>query len=297
MDLPHRRMFDLRDDGLDEIPILGWQSYSWARPDLPLHRHRRCLEIHYLERGDQVFQVGLKIYHLRGGDLFFTPPNEPHSSGGYPCGPGVLYCLMVRVPNRGQGLLGLSSQESRQLMDRFLQLSDCHFKAKRGIKPLFDRLFRLHDRPSTFLRQACMRAAVLQLLLTVLDSAESCSLSETSERIAAIVRLIRERPESRFRLGELAGKAHLSLPRFKGVFKAETGLSPWQFIIQTRIEAAQKRLRGEETPITDIAMDLGFPSSQYFATVFKRVTRMTPGECRRGKSVYQPSTRHDDGQG
>lgn len=297
MDAPHRRMFDLGDDGLPEIPLLGWQSYSWARPDLPLHRHRRCIEIHFLERGEQVFQVGEQVYHMRGGDLFCTPPNEPHSSGGHPCGPGVIYCLLVRVPTQRHGLLELSPKESRLLVDRFLRLPDRQFQAKRGIKPLFDELIRLHDRPATFLRQPCMRSAMLRLLLAVLDSAVLHSKSQTSSRIAKIVQTIRERPASEFRLEDLARQAHLSLPRFKGLFKTETGVSPWQFIVQTRIEAAQRRLHDEQTPITDIALDLGFPSSQYFATVFKRVTRMTPREYRHSRLIRRPSNRRDDGQG
>ncbi len=39
MDAPHRRVVDLRRDGLAEVPMLGMYSYSRARPDLPVHRH------------------------------------------------------------------------------------------------------------------------------------------------------------------------------------------------------------------------------------------------------------------
>jgi len=297
MDTPHRRMFDLQHDGLPEIPLLGWLCYSKAKPDLPLHRHAGCMEFHYCERGKQVFQVGSQLYHLQGGDLFFNFPNELHSTGGYPCGPGIIYCLLVKVPKSSHGFLGLSSAESRLLVDRFLQLPDRQFKATRKVKALFDEILYLHDHPDTLLRKPCMQSAMVRLLLAVLDSAVRHTKSRASARMAQVIQTIRGNPQGEYRLEELARQTHLSLARFKGRFKAETGVSPWQFILQTKIEAAQERLRAGNEPITAIALDLGFVSSQYFATVFKRVTGLTPRDYRKNAVARRPSTRKDDGQG
>jgi AraC-like DNA-binding protein len=297
MDTPSRRMLDLRGDGLPEIPLLGWHSYSRARPDLPLHRHAGCLEIHFRQRGEQAFQLGDRLHRLQGGDLFVTLPDEVHSSGGYPCGPGVMYCLNVRKPNPGRGLLGLSAADSRLLFDRFAGLPDRRFRAGRTVKPLWDELFRLHDGPEIFLQHSRMRTTMLRLLLAVLDSSlRHADQSLLSQRIADIVEKIRDIPEREYRLDELARETHLSLARFKGRFKAETGVSPWQFILQTKIEAAQRRLRGADESITSIAMSLGFVSSQYFATVFKRITGQTPRDYRNSAAPIGPSTRRDDGQ-
>lgn len=297
MDTPQRRMFDLRQDGLPEIPLLGWQCYAKARPDLPLHRHSGCLEIHFLERGEQPFQIGDRLYRLRGGDLFVNLPDETHSTGGHPCGPGVMNCILVRLPKRGRGFLGLSANESRLLVDRLLKLPDRQFRANREIKRLFGELIRLHDRPDSILRKSSMRWTAAMLLLNVLDSADRHTRSQASLRMAEVIQAIRERPEAEFCLKDLARRTHLSLPRFKGRFKAETGIPPWQFILHTKVEAAQRRLRNGSRSITQIAMELGFVSSQYFATVFKRVTGITPRAYRQLAPLPGPSTRRDDGQG
>ena len=106
-DLPHRRLVDLRPDGLAEIPAFGRLSYAKSRPDLPIHRHFGCLEFHYRDRGEQHFQVNNEMYLMRGGDLFVTLPDEPHSTGGYPMETGVMYWLVLKVPRKGEGLLGL----------------------------------------------------------------------------------------------------------------------------------------------------------------------------------------------
>jgi AraC-like DNA-binding protein len=298
MDTPHRRLFDLREDGLSEIPWLGWYFYSSAKPDLPLHRHFGCLEVHFRERGEQIFRVADQLYHLRGGELFVTRPDEPHSSGGYASGPGIMYWLAVKVPKPGRPLLGLSSTDSRLLVDRFLRLPDRHFKAIRGVKPLFDQLIQLHDDPDAFLRKSRMKATMIRLLLAILESsARHTAQTQPSQRMARVIQTIRERPQGEYRLRDLARQTHLSLSRFTGRFKAETGVSPWQFILETKIEAAQKRLRAGREPITHIAIDLGFASSQYFATVFKRIAGQTPRDYRKDTGSRRPSTRVNDGQG
>jgi AraC-like DNA-binding protein len=46
------------------------------------------------------------------------------------------------------------------------------------------------------------------------------------------------------------------------------------------VEEAHRRLADTNEDITNIAHNLGFSSSQYFATVFRRETGMTPGEYR-----------------
>ena len=40
-------------------------------------------------------------------------------------------------------------------------------------------------------------------------------------------------------------------------------------------------LAGRRRSISEIAFQLAFPSAQYFATVFRRYTGMTPGQYRR----------------
>jgi AraC-like DNA-binding protein len=51
--------------------------------------------------------------------------------------------------------------------------------------------------------------------------------------------------------------------------------------LRARVVRAEQLLRETERPITHIAHDLGFSSSQYFATVMKRYTRLSPSALRR----------------
>jgi AraC-like DNA-binding protein len=58
----------------------------------------------------------------------------------------------------------------------------------------------------------------------------------------------------------------------------ENLLQAAEFALRLRIEEARRRLAAGGATVTGVALDLGFSSSQYFASSFKRLTRMTPRE-------------------
>ena len=77
--------------------------------------------------------------------------------------------------------------------------------------------------------------------------------------------------------------ARLSESRFKTRFKREMGVPPEEFWLRQKIERATVLLKTRN--VTEVAHELGFSSSQYFATVFKRYTRVSPSRFHaRGKA-------------
>jgi AraC-like DNA-binding protein len=228
--------------------------------------------------------------------VFLTFPDEPHSTGGSPSEPGVLYWLNLRMPAARQRLLGLPRTEGDMLLAALADLPHRHFRATTSTKSLFKELFRWHDSPAGPDKTLRMRLAVARLLLEIIDAARRRAKSPSSERITEIIHLIHSHPERDFGLDDLARHARLSLSHFKKRFKSETGLSPRQFILRDKIEAAKRVLRNHDTSVTNLALDLGFVSSQYFATVFKRITGLTPSDYRGRGELPQPSQRSDDGQ-
>src|SRR5215471_13518801 len=69
-----RRVLNLAAVGLSEVPVFGHYHYHAARPGLTTHKHRRIVEICYLERGYQTYRAAGREYRLSGGDVFVTAP-------------------------------------------------------------------------------------------------------------------------------------------------------------------------------------------------------------------------------
>jgi AraC-like DNA-binding protein len=72
----------------------------------------------------------------------------------------------------------------------------------------------------------------------------------------------------------------LSVGYFYDLFQREVGLTPGQYHARQRVAAAKRRLIQSDASITEIALGLGFSSSQYFSTTFKKIVGMTPGAYR-----------------
>lgn len=63
-------------------------------------------------------------------------------------------------------------------------------------------------------------------------------------------------------------------------FKQETGKTITEFINETKVNEGKRLLEITEMPLIRISVQLGFSSQNYFHTVFKKVTGMTPLEYR-----------------
>jgi AraC-like DNA-binding protein len=73
----------------------------------------------------------------------------------------------------------------------------------------------------------------------------------------------------------------LSYRQLSRYFSEAEGVSPKQYQIRTRVREAERLLQATRLPVTAIAFELGYPSSQHFATQFLAATGRTPSEYRR----------------
>jgi AraC-like DNA-binding protein/quercetin dioxygenase-like cupin family protein len=275
-----RRILDFRLLGFRDVLVLGRYHYAEAHPALPTHTHGKMIEICYLDSGRQSYCVGAKQFQLTGGDLFVTYPNEPHGSGKNPEGKGVLYWMLIQVPGRNGRLLSLGPLESRLVLDRLLNLPNRHFPGGEAIGRVLRRVIGVFDRDHDPLRLVNLRNLLLRFLLDVLDASQGTHRG-VSPGIQAVQRAIAENLDQALPNRHLARLAHLSESRFKTRFKIEVGVPPADFVMRLRIDRAKQFLRQGELSITEISLCLGFSTTQYFATTFKRYTGQTPSSYQR----------------
>lgn len=79
-------------------------------------------------------------------------------------------------------------------------------------------------------------------------------------------------------LGTLAERTGLSRSRLTRGFKAATGMAPYAWMMQVRVQRAQDLLSRNGQPIADIALQLGFADQSHFTKTFKRLAGVTPRE-------------------
>lgn len=77
-------------------------------------------------------------------------------------------------------------------------------------------------------------------------------------------------------LEEIASRVNMSYSWFRRLFKQYTGFSPSQYLIELRLQKGKELLTNTGLTSQEIAFELGFENSDYFCTVFKKKTGVTP---------------------
>lgn len=107
---------------------------------------------------------------------------------------------------------------------------------------------------------------------------------DTDARTREIERLctrIAEAPADSWRVEAVAEAFHLSPDHFTRLFKALKGVSPREFILQARIDAARRLLLSSSHSVTRIAALTGFGNIYHFSRQFKQRTGRSPTQFRR----------------
>lgn len=267
---------DLSGIGLSEVPTLGRYRFARARRGLDRHVHRGAFEICFLIEGRQVYRAGGRDWLLGAGDAFRTLPDEPHGSGERPQEIGALRWLQVVPPRRGRGFLGLDATASAELARRLAALPRV-FPAPPRVVERFDAAFAAvaaGDRTAA--------GAVLAELLLATCAAAAAPRPAAETGMQPVLRFVEDNLHRPLGARELARRAGLALAWFKTRFRAEVGQPPARYVMRRRIDRAVELLASGR-PVTRVAQDLGFASSQHFATVVRRFTGRTPVSfrCRR----------------
>lgn len=284
------------------ITSLGfWDAAGTQDWGLAEHRNEG-VEIVYLENGRQSFTVDGADHPLLGGHFTVTRPWQLHQLGRPHLGPGRLYWFIldvgVRRPSQSWRwpnwvILGDAAQD--ELTRRLRYNEHPVWKATPEMHLAFRAIadaLRNRDDAARFPR---IGIQINRVLLGVLDALrqqqrqEFPDLTRADRTVDIFLRDLEHNAASAacpWTLESMARACGMSMTTFAKYCHRAVNTSAISFLNRCRLDHAA-RLLGEAParPITQIALDVGFSSSQYFATRFLRRFRCTPRAYRaRGRT-------------
>lgn len=150
------------------------------------------------------------------------------------------------------------------------------------VSSMFDDAHRIGDLAS-FRTSTLVDALVTELYR--LAAPASATETGSAQRLGtAELRRIDEFLETTDRQVTTADLANLlgqSATRLSRSLKAVTGLTPYQYVLQRRVEKAQSLLACTERSLAQIAHDCGFSSQSHMTDAFRHKLGVTPGQVRR----------------
>lgn len=87
-----------------------------------------------------------------------------------------------------------------------------------------------------------------------------------------------------YSLQEVSRVANLSPYHFIRVFRAETGKTPYDFLLDVKIEKSKEMLKSVSKTVTDACFGCGFNNISHFTVAFKKRVGVTPSDYR--KSLF-----------
>ncbi len=275
-----------------EFPALAHLNEARCSANHVLHPHRHhTLEICYFHAGRATWTANGRSWRLGPGDFFLARPGELHHGLPDPRDPNHNFALgfdprHLRLP----AALDLDGAiEQLAAVDDRLRVVRGGF----GAETIFRRLLAECD--STVgadplhrtLTLAIVQALLVELLATICRCAlasQGITRHEAHPALADLEVWLDSRLAEPPTVGEMARRFSLAPSHFTVLCRRAFGLAPLELLTKRRIAHAGRRLREEpQTAVTTIAMDLGFPSSQYFSAVFRRQTGMTPSAWRESR--------------
>ena len=268
------------------------------------HSHP-VFEIIYVLAGRGERWVGRDSTPVGPGDIFVIRPGEVHGARSDAVDPWHFFTIAFDpawlAPRGGKALTGPESDlaraadETDALTSELQVLDERIIHGGEGAEHIFRRILAELDRAESDPRKRALSAIMVQaLVIELLVFVARCSIA-WHERAAGSFRL-RTPSRDAFRdlvawlggrltdppsLAEMARRVGLSPAHFAVAFKREVGQTPLEHVTTLRIEEAGRRLvEDRRLPITRVAYDLGFSSSQYFSVVFRKTLGCTPREWR-----------------
>lgn len=282
--LPERFTIDFTEKPVANFVHMGRSEHYSAQWVMAEHSHGECMEICYLAKGYQAFEIDGKLYELNGGDILVTQPGTVHSSAGKAMERSVLYWIIINLNcNANHTFLDLPADEAQTIRTELLEMGNVLLHGNSQFQKSLDDIIRAHSSGMAH-SNTSIRTAITTFLLNVIELGRFPAGRVISGPIATAMDYVQRNIYQEITLESLAEAAGLSLSRFKQKFRDETGLGPREFILREKIKLAAEMLAAGMR-ITQIAYKLSFSSSQYFATVFRRYMNIAPIEYRQSKKA------------
>ncbi|MBR0391236.1 MAG: helix-turn-helix transcriptional regulator [Oscillospiraceae bacterium] len=256
-----------------------YYNHTASSAPTPIHAHSNIIEIHCLIKGTRYTNIeknGQIIHYTTSGNqAFITYPFELHSNGEKPLAPCEFYAMQIDISDP-RHMLGLNESYSLELVSMLNSLSRCLQLTPQSIALLKRIMSEFSKGTARSYMAGCQYLTSFIFLLETMKPVSESSGSDIDPAIQKAIAFLDAHLDEKLSLSDLSDASGYSLSRFKVKFKAVIGITPAEYITWQKIEKAKLLLVKPEYSVTDVAYQLGFSSSNYFSSVFKKKMNCTP---------------------
>ncbi len=244
----------------------GWSFHT--------HSHADTLELSYIFAGKSALYCGDRYYETHPGDIIIKNA-------------GVMHAEKTDVNNPiEQVCIGISGIQIDGLENNHLISENTSPQIHAGSnKTFFDSTFRyiLNQTVDTMSVDTAKLNSILESILTIIYRDYHLDIWENEPEtkgkdMKPVLRFIEKNYAFPLSIDFLAKEFFISPFYLSRKFKALTGCTINNYIINCRMGEAERLLIFSDTPIKEIAYKCGYDNLSYFYTTFKKYAGCTPQE-------------------
>lgn len=289
------------DPSLNEITEHGNSLFPFAvhftnhneQRKFMIHTHwHRELEIIYISKGQMEVIIEGQHFIAKEGDLLFIPPNLLHGAINHQKNPCAFYAIVFDYFFIGSHFSDLIQQS---YFDPIIKYPTQHIVHVTKDIPNIEKLrnytievietfaakktyFELTVKANIFL--FFKELYEQRDLLFHLESEHRLKNEIISYKCKKVLLYIEENYKKNITLDDISKHIGFSREHFCRFFKKNFRMTFFTYLNEMRIKKAEYLLLNTPLKIIDIALESGFEDSNYFTTVFKKETGLTPSSYR-----------------
>ena len=227
-------------------------------------------------------------YSFKGGDVFVIEPGAIHS---YRAIEGVSLVNIMYDAKRlylpehyfrqlpgYHALFHLEPRVKHKKGSSNLRLNEADLKRVEVLTGSL--LHELKQRPTGY--EAMSVAILIELIVFLSRRVEGTTDTrwQNVQTIGKALSHIEKHFAEQLTLEDFARQAGMSVRNFQRRFKEAVGVTPFQRLLEIRIDRAKALLQAPELSITEIAFLIGFQDSNYFCRQFRKLEGVSPSKYR-----------------
>ena len=111
---------------------------------------------------------------------------------------------------------------------------------------------------------------------TCVPATPTCSDGLPQHQLRRAIAYIHAHLDTNLSIADIAAELGMSPYHFQRLFKRSMGITPYQYVIQQRIEQAKRLLKHKEIAIAEIALKCGFKNQGHLSDIFRKFLKTTP---------------------
>ena len=231
---------------------------------------RNDYHILYVTKGNCYIEKENSIITLDENDIFIYYPHEMQMYS-FDSKENISYWIHFSGYEVENLLLQLNLTAGKHRLDEF-----------NNISALFNSIQKEYSTYSIIKDETNQKAKISKiknggLLIELLSNIRlSINQIDNKEISSKFIDNVNRFPEKNFDIGFYAKSENLSRSRYNYLFKQETGLSPKQYLINSRIAKSEWYLKHTDLNISQIAENVGYTDALYFSRIFKKKNGVSP---------------------